>query len=909
MKIDRIALESFRRFREPVFLEGLDEGLNIVAGPNEAGKSTYAAAIRAAFLERYKTGTVSDFAPWGMAGARPGVELAFSHGGHDYVLRKHFLVRQRCELVIDGGAQRLEGEEAENALAALLGFEYSNRGQSKPEHAGVPGLLWISQGQGQDLLEPAAHAAVHLREALTRLTGELAAGDGDRLFERVAEERAALLDARSGKPKGAWREAEDAHARAAQRCVELEQAKSQLDADVDRLDRLRAEHARAQREAPWAELDARAAQARERLASIARERDALAGLRREQEQAAGTLALLQEQAARDLRDAQALAALEGQAAEADTAARQAAEAAVRLRETAQAHAGKVEAARAGKARAQAAASRRDLDEQHAQLERERARLHEAWAQADRLAQRVQALQAERVRDETDPAELRRLRTLEQTLATLRAQQQAVATRLRHRLEPGVRAELNGAALADEGETLLTHAAELRIAGVGVVRIEPGGKDLPALIAELNARQSEREACLARLGVADLEEAEARARRHERSGHDLDALNRELAIHAPKGREALRAALDETALRLQRLAERRAALPADTGRKADDEAQAKADHGEPGADTRSDAAAADAAPADAASAAAALARASQLLDEAEAAGRQADAALGSAQATLQARQAQARLLQSQLDALRAEAADPARLAQRQARDARLADAQQAHDALRLRVEQAGEALARQQPELVEQDLKRFERSAALEREAQQARHTELLQLQGKLEQAGAQGLGEKLAEVRADAERLSRRRAEFARRAEALDLLWRLLGEHRAAATQRLLEPLARRLGYYLGLLMPGAQLRLDEALLPAALRRGADEDPLASLSFGTREQLGVLARLAYADLLREAGRPTLLILDDALVHADDGRRDLMKRALFDAASRHQVLLFTCHPEHWKDMGAAIRRLP
>jgi uncharacterized protein YhaN len=34
----------------------------------------------------------------------------------------------------------------------------------------------------------------------------------------------------------------------------------------------------------------------------------------------------------------------------------------------------------------------------------------------------------------------------------------------------------------------------------------------------------------------------------------------------------------------------------------------------------------------------------------------------------------------------------------------------------------------------------------------------------------------------------------------------------------------------------------------------------------------------------------------------------MKRALFDAAQRHQVLLFTCHPEHWRDMGVELRSL-
>ena len=81
-----------------------------------------------------------------------------------------------------------------------------------------------------------------------------------------------------------------------------------------------------------------------------------------------------------------------------------------------------------------------------------------------------------------------------------------------------------------------------------------------------------------------------------------------------------------------------------------------------------------------------------------------------------------------------------------------------------------------------------------------------------------------------------------------------------------------------------------------------------TLSFGAREQMGVISRLAYADLLKEAGRPTLVILDDALVHSDDERLAQMKRVLFDAAQRHQVLLFTCHPADWRDMGVPMRAL-
>ena len=49
MKLSRIVLEEFRKFRQPLALDGLQPGLNLFVGPNEAGKSTVAAAIRAAF--------------------------------------------------------------------------------------------------------------------------------------------------------------------------------------------------------------------------------------------------------------------------------------------------------------------------------------------------------------------------------------------------------------------------------------------------------------------------------------------------------------------------------------------------------------------------------------------------------------------------------------------------------------------------------------------------------------------------------------------------------------------------------------------------------------------------------------------------------------------------------------------
>ncbi|WMD21845.1 AAA family ATPase [Achromobacter seleniivolatilans] len=876
MKLTRIALEEFRKFRQPMVLDGLQDGLNLFVGPNEAGKSTIASAIRAAFLERYSTSKVADLAPRGESGARPSVELSFAHAGHRYVLKKQFLSRARCELLIDDGAQRLDGEEAENALAALLGFEMPGRGQSKPDLAGIPGLLWIQQGDGHNLQEAAGHAGTHLRDALTQLSGELTSTDGDRLFDRVSAERAALLDARNGRPKGIYKDAEDALARAVAERDDCAQAMAQLNADVDRLAELRREHERAQASEPWKDFEARAVLARGQLAALAKEREAFDGLRREQGQAAQTLALLQDQVRRDQQDESDYQALLKEAQAARVRVQAAQEPLARAQQQRQAYAAAADAARLRVAAVQAVADRRDLDHQLAQLNAEIERLDDALKAVTAIIEQGSTLKTEAVRTEISDADIDALRKTERELANLQLRQQAIATRLSCQLEPGREILLDGKRLTSADQVLITAAAELELPGLGRLHIEPGGQDLPALKHELASLQAAWAALLDRLGVASLPDAEQRHARHGSLLRELDGMRKTLAIHAPKGLDVLRGQRDDALARRASLQERLAKLSAVT-------------------DTEQEAGLPD------------LPTATQALREAESVFAQADKTLAAAQRTLDTDSARAQLLEGQA-ARGTELQSPELAAQRQARAGRLAEVRSSHDELERRVREAQAALAEHRPELLEQDAQRFEKSASIERDAQHKRHGEILQLQGKLDQAGAQGLGERLSEATAACERLERRRDELARRAAALDLLLKLLTDKRAAATQRLQAPLARRLNHYLALLFPEAALRLDDTLLPTALRRGGGEDLLDALSFGTREQLGILARFAYADLLQEAGRPTLLLLDDALVHTDDARRDFMKRALFDAATRHQILMFTCHGEAWRDMGVEQRRI-
>ncbi|CAN0591457.1 unnamed protein product, partial [Ectocarpus sp. 12 AP-2014] len=213
-----------------------------------------------------------------------------------------------------------------------------------------------------------------------------------------------------------------------------------------------------------------------------------------------------------------------------------------------------------------------------------------------------------------------------------------------------------------------------------------------------------------------------------------------------------------------------------------------------------------------------------------------------------------------------------------------------------------------PELIRQDMERFRASAEQLEKGHQKEALELTGLQSKLESQGAEGLEEQRDELAARLEHVRRRYQELHRRAEALDLLLGLLQDKRQALTRRLQAPLQKHLNHYLGVLFPKASLEVDDHLVPGQLTRtgqqGQERGALQELSFGAREQMGLISRFAYADLLQEAGRPTLIILDDTLVHSDKQRLEQMKRILFDAACRHQILLFTCHPENWRDLGVA-----
>jgi energy-coupling factor transporter ATP-binding protein EcfA2 len=886
LRLTQLRVAQLRRFKDPFELRDLQPGLNLITGPNEVGKSTLVRAIRAAFFERYRSKVVDDLRPWGDSGATPSVDIAFELDGQPGQLSKSFLgSKARCDL--RWGAQSWSGTDAEDHLAQLMGFAYAGKGASKAEHWGIPGLLWVEQGSGQGLQEAAGHAQSHLHQALQRHlqstdAAALTATGGDALLHALTEQRDQLLTG-TGRPKGPLLEVMQQVERLQAHCQALQDKVQTYRQQVDQLARLRAEHLRDEASQPWAQLQSQLDQARLALQQAEQARSQWTDAQQQLTHCEARQALLLQQ----------LTHFEQQAEQAEQRRRQVAQVRARwqlaeapLQEAQQ----QTQAAQVALTQAQQRWRQAQRADQRQRLVRQREALtlalaseRAALARAREAENAVQTARQHVISLRGSAADLQRLRQLDREAHQLRLRMQDLATRIEFRLLPGQTLTLSGAEglepLQGHGERLLTRTTTVSLPGVGELSIQPGGEDLEVMAKRLQATEDALAEALRAMGVTDLAAAEHGFEQHAQQMHRLQLAQQALALMAPQGVAACVAQVDERERELQ-LATQALSNEVDTT-DITEEAGASQAWG--------------------------LAAAEAQVNQALQVQAQASQALSAAQshraaisAELEAAEREWQVMAQQLNA-------PERQQAQAHAQAQWVAVKAEGQAQAQRVAQLQAQLAQSRPDILSQDVQRYERSLAQTLQAHQQRATQTALLAQSLAQQGAQGLEEALALGEGELARAVRRQAELQLRADALSLLCHKLQAKRQAALNRLQAPLQRHLQRYLDLLFPGGTVTVSDALVPTELSRpgrtGLTEvGDFDALSFGAREQLALVSRFAYADLLREAGRPTLIILDDALVHSDAERLALMKRVVFDASQRHQVLLFSCHPESWRDMG-------
>lgn len=137
----------------------------------------------------------------------------------------------------------------------------------------------------------------------------------------------------------------------------------------------------------------------------------------------------------------------------------------------------------------------------------------------------------------------------------------------------------------------------------------------------------------------------------------------------------------------------------------------------------------------------------------------------------------------------------------------------------------------------------------------------------------------------------------------LEVLREALSDAANEASRTFLAPVTARASRYIQQLLPGCDLSFNEELGLTGLTRAGIDESCGDLSRGTQEQLAILTRLAFADLLLEDGAPISLILDDPLVYSDDARLETMTDILQDASKRMQVILLTCRSKAFRHVEA------
>jgi hypothetical protein len=874
MKLTRLRVAELRRFRAPFELAGIQAGLNIFTAANEAGKSTLVRAIRAAFFERHKSSSVDDLRPYDDSAAAPEVELDFEIAGTSYQLSKRFLKKMRCDLVV--GSRRLEGVDAEDALAERLGFQFALKGASREEHWGIPGLLWIEQGSAQSVRDAVVNAADHLRKALDESLGDVSASGGDEVVAQVRKWRDELLTG-TGKPKAGFQKAVDDATTLEARVAELQEAVAAYRGQVDQLKLLRDAHAADAAAQPWVAFRAQQATAQQALQAaeaLTSERDAQQEKLR---QVTGLRELLAQRLTAAEQQQQGLATREAALVAAASKHEQAAalEAQAVLAETSAAEGWRK--AREALALARQEDTRRVLVRQVADARTRAVELASLLERATAENDRAISLKRDAAHLLIEAADLTSLREQHAALNELQIRQAAVATRLRIELDAGATIQLGSEAISGQAERLLAAPTVVTVPGVGRLHIAPGGSDLAELAQAQAQLQDEHSALLQRLGLASLADAEARDKSHAQRLADANAADKSRKLLAPKGLDALRTDLDAAQARESEATSALTQLPPEPTEAA--------------------------LPLDAAEREHETARVA-----AEGAGHQ----LQSARQALATAASQHDAARQERDTLKVVLDDPKLQAELAAKRLELLEAGTRESVVKAEVDAIVARIAAARPDILKQDVDRFRRSAEEAENQHRSRDRQIVQVETALAAAGAQGLEEELERALSASHLAQRRAAELRRRAEALDHLLQKLEQRRQALTRRLQAPLQKHLDRYLQLLFPSGRLAVDDNLIPGSLTRlgprGPEAGDFETLSFGAREQMGVISRLAYADLLKEAGRPTLIILDDALVHSDEQRLAQMKRVLFDAAQRHQVLLFSCHPGRWRDMGVPVRSL-
>jgi DNA repair exonuclease SbcCD ATPase subunit len=882
MRLTRVEIEGAGRFGTRTRLEGLGPGVNVLAAENEAGKSTIFRAIRSCLFERHgtKNTDVAALASEGLS-LPVTVSLGLDHGGVSYEITKSFLRSPRAELR-KNGVVIARDRDADESLWDLLGIA---PGSGRSVDDAAYGILWVNQGHSFKAPELTAAGASVLNAAIQQEVGTLVGGERARqVLAQLADDLKNTLT-ENGKPRkgSALEEATSQLATLTAELAEAEQRLAQLDTSLDELARLRSQHRKLVDPVDAAALKQEYDEAARQFKSA---EEAAALLRRHEDEERNSLALLKahddnleslRERCRRLdgnrhRHEDLAPELSGLAEEEQEARRRLAAILTDLR--------KVDDQSAG------------VDDEDRRLQRLAALVQHASSR-EGLAARLHALQSYEQRASAIAAALKangvdaeaidQLGAVEREQVTLAARLQAAAAQLSIQRLQDEPVSVNGEEVATGMTRAVTEPLTILVGNAARITVLPPEKDAEAAKAQEQKLRHRLRQLLDAHGAAT--PAELRKMREARLALEADARSLK-DTQAALGLKAAAATPDfeRIAGEIARIDSEKHRVLTDIGAEtlpaAEEIAAAQAALSETRAALRAGRAGLDAA-------------ASQPRDIlARSTGRQSEI------------KGQLAVIAAQIAADLEVLPDDRRAAILEAATAQRAATAEDHR----RSAEAAATLRHSAPgpEAIEQLRNRADRlSEALQNRRHQigALGEKIANLEGQIQTAGGDGLGEKAADLRARKDLAGAERDRQSERVATLQLLHDVVKQRYEKRREELNAPLRRHLKPFLHDLFPRSEIELGDGFAVTGLRRaGPSSERFTRLSAGTQEQIAVLVRLAMGAMLAERGNEVPVILDDALVFSDDARIEQMFDALNRAGRNQQVIVFTCRARSFASLG-------
>jgi hypothetical protein len=893
MRIESVELSNLGQFRETKIIGPLDAGLNILAEPNEAGKSTVVKAITRAFFDRYNAQheDIRSLRPAGTS-LCPQVKISFAANGERYRLEKCFLDKKSSDLFRWSGEawERVaESHQADQRVRELLGAPQPDGVMKiKPEHWGLLQFLWARQGEpalwpewnGADGERARSMlAAVELDPVVRALCAALRE-QYETLFTPTAKVRANSLLERAAAQFG---ELETQLKTVRGKRAEIESLEQRHDISKRELEMLTHQLADAKNAAEI--LKTSAEQAERQLANLATleaefktASSALERIKTDQE-TVKIAALAIQHAEENAKLAQArLDRVDGEIPAMEREIQQtqnSLEATTRHREQAQTRINRI-----------AAQIRfRQLAENLRELEATKTQVAALASEFDQLCAQKTRLPA------LTEKKVKKWRALDSDIRELRARIEASGLSVTLCAERGGMVEVESdrisqsAKLSAEKPQVFKASQSLVLAlpEWGTVRIISGAAEIGEMERRLSEQQKNLAVALEEFGLTRLGDAEAALAQITQISQQAERAQTGLRAHLGKFENI--AALDaETAHCARKLASQREtfSLPNE-----EDFSLTALESEEQHAGVFLQQTSVD------------EKRLREISTE----------QIAKRETVSNLRETAQRELAKLRAEIQVHSDQKAKISERYQNDlsGEFSKAQREFVKAEARCDEAKRELPADAQNLPERSKQAARAAAQVEAEFQQKADV-LRRLEAQLETRGGEGLYSQESRLEEQIEEARAETLRLRKRGWAQRLVFELIERREQSATERVLRPLEDRLSAVFAELSGVRNRRVffNEKLEITGIGSRADEaHAFAELSQGGKEQLLLALRAAIALEVAKTD-PPLLILDDVLVHTDPMRQQNVLEYLQSLAAQMQILVLTCHADRYRGVGRIVR---